>query len=37
MLHGDAETGYGTGHEMSATSQTLRSDVAFGPHFALGV
>ena len=37
MLGGDTKTGYGTGYEMSALSQTTSSGEAFGQHFAFNV
>lgn len=37
MEGGIANTGCGTGYEMSGLSATLRSDAAFRPHFAFNV
>lgn len=34
MDGGIANTGYGTGYEMSGLSATFRSDAAFRPYFA---
>ena len=37
MCGGIANTGYGTGYEMSGLYATSRSDAAFRPHFAFNV
>lgn len=37
MVGGIAKTGYGTGYEMSAPSQTSLSGAAFVVHFAFNV
>ena len=37
MPAGETKTGYGTGYEMFAPSQTSSSDAAFGQHVAFNV